>query len=62
MEYRGCEETAVEADDGDLDTGAEYEVGELVCEEDLGGVRLVLLDIGLLLYAYLPVVREGFGR
>lgn len=39
MEDRGCEETSVEADDGDLDTGAEYEVGELVCEEDLGGVR-----------------------
>lgn len=42
MEARGCEDAAVEADDGDFDGGAEQEVGELVGEEDLEDVRPVL--------------------
>lgn len=36
LEFGGCEDSPVEADDGDLDGGGEDEVGELVGEEDLG--------------------------
>jgi hypothetical protein len=35
LEAWGCEDAAVEADDGDFDGGAEEEVGELVGQEDL---------------------------
>lgn len=35
LEFRGWEDTPVEADDGDFDGGTEDEVGELVGEEDL---------------------------
>lgn len=39
LEFRGCEDTAVEADDGGFDGGAEEEVGELICEEDLAEIE-----------------------
>lgn len=39
LEFWGCEDAPVEADDGDFDGGREDKVGELVGEEDL-----VLLD------------------
>jgi hypothetical protein len=35
LEAPGCEDAAVEADDGDFDGGAEEEVRELIGEEDL---------------------------
>lgn len=35
LEFGGCEDPPVEADDGDFDGGGEDEVGELVGEEDL---------------------------
>ncbi len=46
MEAEGCEDAAVEADDGDYDGGPEEEVGELVGEEDLEDVRPILQWFG----------------
>ena len=37
MEGGDGEDTAVEADDGDFDGGADEKIGKLVGEEDLGG-------------------------
>jgi hypothetical protein len=45
LEAGGCEDAAVEADDGDFDGGAEEEVGELVCEEDLHTLVAILQTI-----------------
>ena len=42
LEFGRGEHSAVEADDGDFDGGAKEEVGELVGQEDLEGVRLIL--------------------
>lgn len=35
LEFGGCEDAAIEADDGDFDGWTQDEVGELVGEEDL---------------------------
>lgn len=45
LEAGDCEDAAVEADDGDFDGGAEEEVGELVCEEDLHTLVTILQTI-----------------
>lgn len=39
LEFGGCEDAAVEADNGGFDGGAEKEVSELVCKEDLAEVE-----------------------
>jgi hypothetical protein len=41
LERFDCEDAPVEADNGDFDCGAENEVGEFVCEEDLWRGELV---------------------
>lgn len=57
LEFGGCEDAAVEADDGDFDARAEEEVGELVGEEDLVGLDTRMKrPFGL---TYLPVVGEN---